>query len=103
MNTVFIRWDGHRILCPNSKLSADIFTNITRSQKKGESYRVSPKYPCMSAMLPLLTQSSCILGARGAPCRSAFCGTPLGLHSIHVTGNFADPRASAAQLSDMGD
>ena len=41
MNTIFIRWDGHRILCPNSKLSADLFTNVTRSQKKGESYRVS--------------------------------------------------------------
>ena len=44
MNTVFIRWDGHRILCPNSKLSADLFTNVTRSQKKGESYRVRFSY-----------------------------------------------------------
>ena len=42
MNTIFIRWDGHRILCPNSKLSADLLTNVTRSQKKGESYRVRP-------------------------------------------------------------
>ena len=42
MNTIFIRWDGHRILCPNSKLSTDLFTNVTRSQKKGESYKASP-------------------------------------------------------------
>ena len=47
MNTIFIRWDGHRILCPNSKLSTDLFTNVTRSQKKGESYKASPdKFHC---------------------------------------------------------
>ena len=50
MNTIFIRWDGHRILCPNSKLSADLFTNITRSQKKGEAYKVSPGHPCKDSM-----------------------------------------------------
>ena len=51
MNTIFIRWDGHRILCPNSKLSADMFTNVTRSQKKGEAYKVSLGHPCKEGML----------------------------------------------------
>ena len=77
MNTVFIRWDGHRILCPNSKLSADMFTNITRSQKKGESYRVSPRHLCMSTMSPLLAESSCTHEVCDLHCHSSFCRTPL--------------------------
>ena len=40
MNTIFIKWDGSRILCPNAKLSIDMLTNVTRSQKKGESFKV---------------------------------------------------------------
>ncbi len=57
MNTIFIRWDGHRILCPNSKLSADLLTNVTRSQKKGESYRVRPTASVQHASFSLLVQS----------------------------------------------
>lgn len=40
MNTIFIKWDGSRILCPNAKLSVDMLTNVTRSQKKGETFKV---------------------------------------------------------------
>ncbi|KAK9902061.1 hypothetical protein WJX75_002988 [Coccomyxa subellipsoidea] len=40
MNTIFIKWEGSRILCPNAKLSIDMLTNVTRSQKKGETFKV---------------------------------------------------------------
>jgi len=50
MNTIFIKWDGSRILCPNAKLSVDMLTNVTRSQKKGETFKVGDT-TCTSAIL----------------------------------------------------
>lgn len=41
LNTVLIKWDGLRIICPNNKLSMDLLINVTRSQKKGETFKVS--------------------------------------------------------------
>jgi small-conductance mechanosensitive channel len=41
LNTVLIKWDGSRIVCPNSKLSADTLINVTRSQAKGETFKVT--------------------------------------------------------------
>ena len=40
LNTVLIKWDGVRIICPNNKLSMDLLMNVTRSQKKGEVFKV---------------------------------------------------------------
>ena len=40
LNTVLIKWDGTRIICPNNKLSMDLLINVTRSQKKGEVFKV---------------------------------------------------------------
>ena len=39
LNTVLIKWDGSRILCPNPSLSSNVLINVTRSQKKGETFK----------------------------------------------------------------
>ena len=49
LNTVLIKWDGHRIICPNAKLSTDLLINVTRSQQKGETFKVSHSFCAMLA------------------------------------------------------
>ena len=39
--TTFIKWDGTRIVLPNSYLFANILSNLTRSNDKGEVFKVS--------------------------------------------------------------
>ena len=40
--TSLVRWDGCRIMYPNSKMSTDQLINITRSGPKGDTFRVRP-------------------------------------------------------------
>ena len=67
LNTVLIKWDGLRIICPNNKLSMDLLINVTRSQKKGETFKVTDSsqsavtgtagnYACRVPAHPVLNQ-----------------------------------------------
>ena len=38
--TTFIKWDGTRIVLPNSYLFANMLSNMTRSNDKGEVFKV---------------------------------------------------------------
>ncbi|KAK9829569.1 hypothetical protein WJX72_006541 [[Myrmecia] bisecta] len=40
LNTTLLRWDGARILYPNSKLNSDQLINVSRSANKGEVFKV---------------------------------------------------------------
>ncbi len=60
LNTVLIKWDGSGIICPNASLAAAPLTNVTRSQKKGEVFKV----PCGAAAAALILP--CML--RGHAC-----------------------------------
>ena len=40
LNTTLVRWDGQRILYPNSKMAMDQLTNVSRSGKQGETIKV---------------------------------------------------------------
>jgi len=44
LNTVLVRWDGARLYCPNSRLSTDQLTNLSRSGKKGEVLKVGGRH-----------------------------------------------------------
>jgi len=37
--TTFIKWDGSRVVLPNSYLFANILTNMTRSNEKAETFK----------------------------------------------------------------
>lgn len=39
--TTFVKWDGARIVLPNSYLFANILTNMTRSSDKADIFKVN--------------------------------------------------------------
>ena len=39
--TTFIKWDGSRVVLPNSYLFANMLTNMTRSKDKADVFKVS--------------------------------------------------------------
>lgn len=41
--TTFVKWDGSRIVFPNSYLFANMLTNMTRSSDKAETFKVNTR------------------------------------------------------------
>ena len=50
--TTFIKWDGTRIVLPNSYLFANMLSNLTRSNDKGEVFKVAAALPLLCCAQP---------------------------------------------------
>ena len=84
--TTFIKWDGARIVLPNSYLFANMLTNMTRSKEKADIFKVVLlRIPLQTIIAPSwLRHRHCLHGGTCLSMNAAISGLGLFLRNREI-------------------